>query len=86
MAKALFGAAMLSVIAFAASPGSADPPDGFVTPHQHYIITADGDHVAVGPDSCSNGPSRQFDNFHNNVHFGKPGLHGVATGLPCPPP
>jgi hypothetical protein len=43
-----------------------------VPPHEHYVITPNGDEVEVGPDACANGPSRAFDNFHFNFHLGTP--------------
>jgi hypothetical protein len=63
---------------------SAQPPAGQVPAHQHYVVTADGDLVPVGPDSCEDGQSRQFDNFHLNGHVGVPGAHGVIVGRSCP--
>jgi hypothetical protein len=63
---------------------TAQPPAGQVRAHQHYVVTADGDLVPVGPNSCENGQSLQFDNFHFNGHVGVPGANGVIVGLPCP--
>jgi hypothetical protein len=63
---------------------TAAPPAGQVPAHQHYVVTADGDLVPVGPNSCQNGPSLQFDNFHLNGHVGVPGAHGVIVGRACP--
>jgi hypothetical protein len=63
---------------------TAQPPAGEVPAHQHYVVTADGDLVPVGPNACEGGQSIQFDNFHLNGHVGVPGAHGVITGRPCP--
>ena len=44
-----------------------------VHPHRHYIVTPNGERVAVGPQACEN-PSTQegFNQFHGNVHLGAP--------------
>ncbi len=62
---------------------AAGPPAGEVPPHRHYVVTGDGDLVEVGPDACTRGPSRQFDNFHNHVHRGVPGGNGVISASGC---
>ena len=66
--------ALLATGAFVATAGigllltasaTAAPPGGHIPAHQHYVVTADGDYVPVGPNACENGQSIQFDNFHN---------------------
>ena len=66
-----------------AAAATAAPPPGSVGIHQHWVVTADGDYVAVGPNSCDNGKSIQFDNFHFNGHFGVPGDLDIIVGRPC---
>jgi hypothetical protein len=56
---------------------------GEVSPHQHDVVTAEVDRVPVGPNACDDGPSIQFDNFHNNGHAGVPGSLGVVVGGGC---
>ncbi|HVF20761.1 MAG TPA: hypothetical protein VNA14_11015 [Mycobacteriales bacterium] len=78
----------------ALAPPAAATHEGHVHPHQHYITNANGDRMPIGPNACQNGPSRQFDNFHNNVHRGEPGQGGrdhsprhddpAVVGLGCP--
>lgn len=63
---------------------TAEPPAGSVPAHQHYVVTADGDLVPVGPNACEDGQSLQFDNFHLNGHVGVPGANGVIVGRGCP--
>ena len=63
---------------------AADQPVPVVPPHQHFVITASGDTVPVGPNACANGPSLQFDNFHFNVHRGRPFDNGIITFAACP--
>ena len=81
VASALTAAGGLAVLVAAAS---ASPPQPVVPKHQHYVVTADGDLVPVGPNACANGMSIQFDNFHMNGHVGVPGSRGVITGRACP--
>jgi len=55
--------------------------------HRHFVRTADGSLVEVGPRVCDN-PSLQsaFNQFHNNVHMvtaagigpAAPGLHNFT--------
>ena len=64
----------------------ADPNLGNITPHRHWVQTANGDLVEVGPPVCGN-PQLQkaFNQFHNNIHVvsgsgigpAAPGLHNV---------
>jgi type 1 fimbria pilin len=76
--------------AFGAVPASAD----HVPPHQHFVVTANGTLIPVGPDACTFGPSQAFDNFHFNVHLGTPNMSAFANAMnpvsfvapvPCPP-
>ena len=48
-----------------------------VSPHQHFVKTASGQLVPVGPDACADGPSRQFDEFHGHVHVGAVGTFAM---------
>ena len=62
--------AAASVIALVPAGASlADPNLSDVRRHQHYVLTPNGDRVAVGPDFCAN-PDLQdaFNQFHYNVH------------------
>jgi hypothetical protein len=63
-----------------------------VPPHQHFLVTPNGTNP-VGPDACLFGPSRAFDQFHFNVHFGTPNLEAFhktnnpvsfVAPVPCP--
>ena len=67
-----------------AAAASGAPPGGTVPPHQHYVISATGELVPVGPDACNDGPSHQFDNFHLNVHRGQPFANGIISFSGCP--
>ena len=64
---------------------TAAPPEPAIGAHQHWALTATGTYVKVGPNSCDNGQSIQFDKFHINGHLGVPGNEklGIITGLPC---
>ncbi len=84
--------AAASVIALVPAAASlADPGLSDVRRHQHYLVTANGDLMPIGPDFCAN-PDLQdaFNQFHYNVHHsgsptttvetlgpqdGAPGLH-----------
>ena len=62
--------AAASVIALVPAGASlADPGLPNVRPHQHYLLTPNGDRVAIGPDACDD-PNLQnaFNQFHFNVH------------------
>jgi hypothetical protein len=89
--------AAASVIAFVPAGASlADPPGTLndIGRHQHYLETANGKLVPIGPDFCAN-PDLQdaFNQFHYNIHHnsgaptlgpqdGAPGLHDeVAADL-----
>ncbi len=70
---------VLSVVAFAsvallvfAGPGTADPNLVNAPPHQHWVITAQGEWIPVGPQVCPAGTYPQlqeaFNQFHFNIH------------------
>ncbi len=82
MKKACIAIALVAAV-LAPGAASAAPPAGSVPAHQHYVVTATGVWVPVGPNSCERGTSRQFDEFHTNVHRGIPGDMGVITALGC---
>jgi hypothetical protein len=68
----------------AAGPGLADPSELFVPqvpPHRHFIQTATGDLVPVGPQICEHPELRRaFEQFHFNVHHSFiPGFGTVHT-------
>jgi hypothetical protein len=60
----------------------ADPSLTNVPPHRHYIVTATGQLVQVGPRVCDD-PSLQaaFNQFHNNLHVVSSGIGPAAPGL-----
>jgi hypothetical protein len=64
-------AGFVAVLAFAGA-GLADPPDMLYDPvpaHRHFIRSASGDLVPVGPQICQNPNLQQaFNEFHHNVH------------------
>ena len=66
-----------------AAAATASPPQPVVSAHRHWVLTATGEYVAVGPNSCDRGASIQFDNFHFNGHAGVPGINGVIFGFGC---
>jgi hypothetical protein len=77
------------LVAIGALPASAN----HIPPHQHFVVTPGGMLIPVGPDSCLFGPSRAFDEFHFNIHFGTPNLEAFQQGnnpvsflapVPCP--
>ena len=74
-------AATSAIVGVAAA--TAAPPGGVVRAHRHFVVTANGDLVPVGPNACEDGPSIQFDNFHNNVHKGQPGANGIISSGGC---
>ena len=64
-----------------------------VPPHQHFLVSPEGMMIPIGPDACLFGPSRAFDQFHFNVHFGTPNLEAwfqtsnpvsLVAPVPCP--
>jgi len=83
----------LALVALA-GPGFADPNVPDITPHQHFVISAKGEWVPIGPQVCPAGSSPQlqkaFNQFHVNIHHsenppGTPittnGPQGGAPGL-----
>lgn len=69
-------------------PSSADD----VPAHQHYVITATGKVIPVGPTVCEIKSTQEgFNHYHANVHFGAPqdafGHEGnpvAFSAAPCP--
>ena len=77
-----------------AGPGFADPNVPDIQPHQHFVVSAKGEWVPIGPQVCPAGSSPQlqnaFNQFHVNIHHsenppGTPiktnGPQGGAPGL-----
>lgn len=62
---------------------TADAPGGSIPAHQHYVVSATGDLQPVGPNACEDGTSVQFDNFHFNIHRGKPFDNGIISASGC---
>lgn len=62
---------------------TAGAPAGQVPAHRHFVQLNDGSLVEVGPNSCEDGTSIQFDQFHLNGHLGQPGQRGVVTPRGC---
>jgi hypothetical protein len=62
---------------------TAGPPAGTVPPHRHFVVTESGDLRPVGPNACEDGSSTQFDNFHFNIHRGKPFDNGIISADAC---
>jgi hypothetical protein len=72
-------AAVFAVVA----TSRADPNLTNIPKHRHYIKTATGALVEVGPDVCDN-PKLQnaFNQFHNNIHaVSAAGIGPAAPGL-----
>lgn len=76
--------AALAATACTATVAGASQPTPTVPPHQHYIVTAEGDRVPVGPNACEDGMSVQFDNFHTKIHRGQPYANGIVSASGCP--
>jgi hypothetical protein len=82
---------LIALVAFA-GPGFADPSDLFVPqvpPHRHFIQTATGDLVPVGPQVCEHPElMKAFEQFHFNIHhsfipgFGTVHTLGPQNGAP----
>jgi len=74
-------------IMIAMATSRADPNLTNVPRHRHYVRTAEGSLVEVGPRLCDN-PNLQnaFNQFHNNIHVASgsaigpaaPGLHNFT--------
>ncbi|HEX6941499.1 MAG TPA: hypothetical protein VF128_01160 [Gemmatimonadaceae bacterium] len=76
-------AAVVAAILVSVSTTQADPNLGNIPPHRHYVQTANGTLVEVGPPVCGN-PQLQkaFNQFHNNIHVASGSAIGpVAPGL-----
>jgi hypothetical protein len=76
-----------------ASLGALPASAQVVPPHQHFLVTPGGMVMPIGPDACTFGPSRAFDEFHFNIHFGTPNLEAwglepnpiaFIAPVPCP--
>jgi hypothetical protein len=81
---ALLGASAAIPLSVLAGTAIADPSALFVPqvpPHRHFIQTATGDLVPVGPQICEHPELRQaFEEFHFNVHHSFiPGFGTVHT-------
>lgn len=73
----------IAAMTIAVATSQADPNLTDVPRHRHYILTASGSLVEVGPDVCDNpNLQRAFDQFHNNVHVvTASGIGPAAPGL-----
>jgi hypothetical protein len=81
--RLVFGLASIAVLLVLAGNSLADPSLGNVPPHRHWVETASGTFVEVGPRVCDN-PNLQtaFNQFHNNIHAVTPaGIGPAAPGL-----
>ena len=61
---------LIALLTFA-SASLADPSDMFfpVPPHRHFVETAKGELVPIGPQVCEHSElQRAFEQFHYNVH------------------
>jgi|SRR5215207_5432014 len=83
---------MAAMMAASALPAFADPvvtgDEVNVHPHEHSLITPNGEQVAVGPQACgTTEPSNQegFDQFHVNVHDPATEFGGPAVTNPARP-
>ena len=91
-------AVTLAALFVFAGASVADPNLADVTPHRHFVVSATGEWIPVGPQVCGN-PQMQsaFNQFHYNIHHtnlpslgpqdGAPGLHNELgadmLGRPC---
>ena len=74
----------MAAILIAVATSQADPNLTVnVPPHRHFVKTAAGDLVEVGPPVCGNPQvQRAFNQFHNNVHLvSGAGIGPAAPGL-----
>ena len=75
-----------------AGPGFADSNVPFIQPHQHFLVTAQGEWTPIGPQVCPAGSrpelQRAFNQFHVNIHHSEnpPGTpidtNGPQDGAP----
>ena len=84
MRKTLIATVAIAAVGVIPAIAAADAPPGTIGAHQHYVVTGTGALQPIGPSSCTDGRSHQFDMFHVHVHRGSPGDNGVVIGLPCP--
>jgi hypothetical protein len=78
----VFAVASIALFAFAGT-GVADPNLANVPAHQHFVITAQGEWIAVGPQVCGiQNPKTQraFNQFHFNIHHSFIPGTGPGTG------
>ena len=63
--------------------GLADPNLPDIRPHRHYVVTATGEQIEVGPRVCDD-PALQdaFNQFHSNIHMHVEGSTGPAQSAP----
>lgn len=82
--KKIFSQALIASVIALVPAGAvlADPGLPNAGRHQHFILTPDGDRVAVGPDFCSN-PDLQdaFNQFHFNVHHSEVRVGGQPVAV-----
>ncbi len=74
--------AMLSLVV-AVGASVADPNLPNIFPHRHFIVTATGELVQVGPRVCDD-PALQhaFNEFHSNTHVAVAGSPGPTVSAP----
>jgi len=90
--------AITGVLLLGLQSGLADKDLPDIGAHRHFVQTATGEWVEIGPDLCHNSNLQQaFNQFHSNVHVhvhdsngplpSAPGLHngkgGEIRALPC---
>jgi hypothetical protein len=76
MRRLLISTIAAAVLALSAAPVLAVLPP----PHNHWLTTANGDRVHVGPFVCDNPDIYDaWINFHLNVHVGVPGTQAFAN-------
>ncbi len=84
LALSIVAAATFGLLLFVGS-GAADPGVPDIPPHQHFVVTADGTWIPIGPQVCPAGSSPQlqkaFNQFHVNIHHSE-----NLPGTPIDPP